>query len=188
MTKARIVLWLFQYHVHVWELDRKEGWVQKNWCFHTVVLEKTLESPLDCKEIKAGNPEGNQSWVVIGRTDAEAEGKYFAHLMKRDYSLEKTLILGKTEGWRRRGWQRMRWLDGIPDMRLSKLREILKDREAWHAVVHWVTKGQTRLSDWITTIYIGTKSYLSTAIGFILGGGITTFYHITEILLHSPTA
>ena len=176
----------------MWELDHKGRLSAKNWCFQIVVLEETLESPLDCKEIKADNPKGNQFWIFIERTHAEAEDKYFGHLMPGANSLEKTLILGKIEVWRRSGQQRMRWLDGIPhsmDMSLSKLREILKDREAWPAVVHRVTKGQTQLSDWVTTtIYICTKSSLSIAIGFILGEGITTFYHITEILLHSPTA
>ena len=96
----------------MWKLDYKESLVAKNWCFWTVVLEKTLESPLDCKEIQPVHPKGNQSWVFIGRTDAEAELQYFGHLMQRDDSLEKTLILGKVEGRRRRGQQRMKWLDG----------------------------------------------------------------------------
>ena len=94
-------------HVWMWELDYKESWVPKNLCFWTVVLEKTLESPLDCKEIQAVHPKGDQSWVFIGRTDAEAEAPVFGHLMWRADSFEKTLMLGKIEG-RRRGWQRMR--------------------------------------------------------------------------------
>ena len=97
-------------HVWMWELDYKETWALKNWCFWTVVLEKTLESPLDSKEIQPVHPKGNQSWIFTGRTDAEA---YFGHLMRRTDSLEKTLMLGMNEGRRRRGWQRMRWLDGI---------------------------------------------------------------------------
>ena len=101
-------------HVWMWDLDHKEGWVIKNWCFWTVVLEKTLESPLDCKEIKPVNPKGNKFWIFIGRTDAEAELQYFGHLMQRTNSLENILMLGKTGG-RRRGRQRMRWLDGITD-------------------------------------------------------------------------
>ena len=107
-------------HVQMWELDHKEGWGLKNWCFQTVVLEKTLEGPLDCKEIKPVHPKGNQSWVFIGRTDAE----HFGHLMWRADSLEKTLMLGKIESRRRRGQQRMRWLDGTANwinMNLSKL-------------------------------------------------------------------
>ena len=101
-------------HVRMWDLDYKENWVQKNWCFWTMVLEKTLESPLDCKEIQPVHPKGDQSWVFIGRTDAEAETPVFGHLMRRSDSFENTLILGKIEGGRR-GWQRIRWLDGITD-------------------------------------------------------------------------
>ena len=127
----------------MWELDCEEGWALKNGCFWTVVLEKTLESPLDCKEISPG--------ISLEGMMLKLKLQYFGHLMWRVDSLEMTLMLGRIGGRRRRGWQRMRWLDGIMDsinVSLSELQGLVMDMEAWRAVIHGVTKSRTQLSGW----------------------------------------
>ena len=138
----------------MWELDLKEGWEPKNWCFWTVVLEKTLENLLSWKEVKPVNFEGNQPWIFIGRTDTEAEASIVWPPVVKSRLFGKDPDAGKVDSRRGRRQQRMRWIDNITDsmdMNLSKLWEIGKDTEVWHAAGHGVTKSQTQLNNWKTS-------------------------------------
>ena len=135
----------------MWELENKESWAPKNWCFWTVVLEKTLESPVDCKEIQPVHPKGDQSWVFIGRTDVEAETPILWLPEQRGWLIGKDPDAGKDWGREEKGMteaEMVGWHHWLNGMSLSKLWELVMDREDWHAVVHGFAKSRTWLSNW----------------------------------------
>ena len=156
-------------HVWIWELEHKEGWTPKNWCFWTMVLEKTLVSPMESQTV---HPKWKQFSICLQGLMFKLKCQYFGHLMQRAKSLEKTLMLGKIEGRRRRGQQRMRLLNSVTDsmhMSLSKLWKLVKDREASNTAVRGVTKSWTWLSDWTTVTTIDVQDFFVSKISNLLG-------------------
>ena len=171
-------------HIWMWELGCKESWAPKNWWFWTVMLEKTLENPLDCKEIILSTlKEISPEYSLEGGLMFKLKLQYFGHLMWRTDSSGKTLMLGKNKGGRRRGRQRMIWFDGITDsldMNLSKLQELVMDREAWHAEIHGVTKSQTQPVDWIELNWIHTN-FFAWRIPWIAEPGMLQFKELQRV-------